>query len=1164
MNIFDVEERQVDKYDGQTISICGVPAYDLGNYLGGGAAGVVYEGFQASTRKHVAIKILNPIGYKMVPAMQLQRYVVAKRGMPLTTGDGEIDSTPGALGSDVGGGGGGKQKPSVPMLTLDNVWWLVHPNSRAVVAAYEDERVGGLRELPLPKCAELWGWDIDSFLTSQRRQSSKGTPVPTGQTDSESQQPISISVRGQQVYIPKIPEKFVKFVLSRRKIYREISSMAKLGRSKPSPCPNVLMLEEVLELVNDSKATIFLVLEIATGGELFDRIKVDEGTEEETARLYFRQFLNGVAFCHLRGVCHRDLKPENLLLANEGDEAVLKIADFGLSALLEEGSHTEADSSTAFQAPPFPPRSQSSSFPLPASLRRLTSVVGSPHYVAPEVLQEAGDGYDGAKADVWSAGVILYAMLAGNLPFGKDVLNCPRFDKFSFWARRRRRAVERATSKYMQQKERQEAAPLSDAPPSAEGLGSPQSRRINFLKEKLKAIKQEVLRSQGYPDWFFPPQFSDDAKELLAFMLEPNPESRISVADARAHVWVDDAEKHRIDVELAKRTYFGADDPSIEPAAADPERIRQSDEGQSIHLLRSSTESQVSMPDREDGADRDDSSDGEDGDSNAEVDPGNDGLDYGSGVVNEDDDVEPKEEKPAAASRPETKSADGRGSGIFKVKRRLSNPLDIYMPPDQDSEMGSVPTAISSKTAFSTLGSSAAHEASPRPSSASLGPSEPANGEQVEGSARFPPRSSYAMASRPVALPTPFQSNSDNWRRQYVQKALAAPSRYRRNGNRSQAPVTAFSMLANRSAMATATAAQEGSPANDVPKSTATKAPLLSTSAPTSSMLKMSRAVASAGSVSSLTAQPEGNSTDAMASLISPRLVPTVSDEPQIDDADLFALDEESDKKPGSRTARSMKLDLPEKMSGFPAAAESVVSPSSPSKRRTPIFASPPLAAISKAAGPTQDLLDEDHLSLSLRNPKTGVSNVARRGGGAIHNNGALSRGVSDSSARINPSRESEIYMLQTRLPMFHDMVNRSTRFSTQIPAQEILSMISSIIATDPQSLPAPFADSKQQVHVNYETYKLNIRAGNVRLCAVRVYLMRTGMYMVEFQREQLDIFQFKRYYQDIRNKLRMKVTELETDSSMAMGTPWRGQSRRGGRERLFLQRIRMKRSQTF
>merc|ERR1711968_120568 len=101
--------------------------------------------------------------------------------------------------------------------------------------------------------------------------------------------------------------------------------MAKLGKAKP-PCPNVLMLEEVLELVNDSKATIFLVLEIATGGELFDRIKVDEGTEEEVARLYMHQLLSGVAFCHSRGVCHRDLKPENLLLADHDDGAILKIA----------------------------------------------------------------------------------------------------------------------------------------------------------------------------------------------------------------------------------------------------------------------------------------------------------------------------------------------------------------------------------------------------------------------------------------------------------------------------------------------------------------------------------------------------------------------------------------------------------------------------------------------------------------------------------------------------------------------------------------------------------------------------------------------------------------------------------------------------------------------
>ena len=89
-----------------------------------------------------------------------------------------------------------------------------------------------------------------------------------------------VNVRGQQVRIPTVPEKFVKFVQARRKIYREISSMARLGQARP-PCPNVLMLEEVLELINDSKATIFLVLEIATGGELFDRIKVDEGRRKK-------------------------------------------------------------------------------------------------------------------------------------------------------------------------------------------------------------------------------------------------------------------------------------------------------------------------------------------------------------------------------------------------------------------------------------------------------------------------------------------------------------------------------------------------------------------------------------------------------------------------------------------------------------------------------------------------------------------------------------------------------------------------------------------------------------------------------------------------------------------------------------------------------------------
>ena len=73
---------------------------------------------------------------------------------------------------------------------------------------------------------------------------------------------------------------------------------------------NVIKLEAVLELIQESKSTLFLVLELANGGELFDRIKIDQGTREETALIFFRQLLQGVKHCHDQGVCHRDLKPE--------------------------------------------------------------------------------------------------------------------------------------------------------------------------------------------------------------------------------------------------------------------------------------------------------------------------------------------------------------------------------------------------------------------------------------------------------------------------------------------------------------------------------------------------------------------------------------------------------------------------------------------------------------------------------------------------------------------------------------------------------------------------------------------------------------------------------------------------------------------------------------
>lgn len=240
---------------------------------------------------------------------------------------------------------------------------------------------------------------------------------------------------------------------------------------------NVLRLDEALELVQDSKCTTFLVLELAGGGELFDRIKLDCGTDEESARLYFRQLISGVAFCHNSGICHRDLKPENLLLADNEEHSTLKIADFGLSAIF---AFTDNDATSG---------ANGNEVDQPA-IRRLRSVVGSPHYVAPEVLMDAGQGYDGAKADAWSIGIILYAMIAGNLPFGKDLLKCVRYDRFRKWS---------YNTKY------------SDDEPTNE---------VEF------------------PSWFFPAHFSMELKSLIAQLLYPDPCMRLSVEEAQHHVWV--------------------------------------------------------------------------------------------------------------------------------------------------------------------------------------------------------------------------------------------------------------------------------------------------------------------------------------------------------------------------------------------------------------------------------------------------------------------------------------------------------------------------------------------------------------------------------------------------------------------------------------------------
>lgn len=144
--------------------------------------------------------------------------------------------------------------------------------------------------------------------------------------------------------------------------------------------PNVLRLYDVWET---SKA-LYLVLEYVEGGELFDLLVERGPLGEAEAIKYFRQIILGAAYCHALGICHRDLKPENLLLDAQLN---LKMADFGMAALESNG-------------------------------KLLETSCGSPHYAAPEIV--SGLKYHGAASDVWSCGVILFALLTGRLPFDDE------------------------------------------------------------------------------------------------------------------------------------------------------------------------------------------------------------------------------------------------------------------------------------------------------------------------------------------------------------------------------------------------------------------------------------------------------------------------------------------------------------------------------------------------------------------------------------------------------------------------------------------------------------------------------------------------------------------------------------------------------------------------
>uniref|UniRef100_A0A182QM38 Protein kinase domain-containing protein n=1 Tax=Anopheles farauti TaxID=69004 RepID=A0A182QM38_9DIPT len=170
-----------------------------------------------------------------------------------------------------------------------------------------------------------------------------------------------------------------RFLNDAQRVMNEVNIMKNLNH----PC--VIKMHDIV----DKPESVYMVLEYMRGGDLLTRIIEKKYLPERTAKLFFLQMCHAVKYLHEQGITHRDLKPDNILLEDNGEDTLLKVTDFGLSKFVSKNSV-------------------------------MRTVCGTSLYVAPEVLRSSGRDCYTRKVDIWSLGVVLYAMLSGSLPFSDD------------------------------------------------------------------------------------------------------------------------------------------------------------------------------------------------------------------------------------------------------------------------------------------------------------------------------------------------------------------------------------------------------------------------------------------------------------------------------------------------------------------------------------------------------------------------------------------------------------------------------------------------------------------------------------------------------------------------------------------------------------------------